>query len=137
MPGHSKKKPSRPTLQAIADRAGVSRATASLILGNREEVVSRFRPATVARVRKAAKEMGYQAHLVAATLRGARAAFFALVLRGADPEAAQTWHFWAFDGQFLNSVMETARLLDLYPVLATQYSPDHDCFAGWDVCSVV
>lgn len=119
-----KLKHNRPTIQAIADRAGVSRATVSLILANREEVVSKFKPETVAKVRTIAEEMGYQANLLALSLRGPHPTFFGLILRGAGIADAISWHHQAFEGQFLAGVLETSRPLKLYPVLATQDSPD-------------
>ncbi len=114
----------RPTIQAIADRAGVSRATVSLILTNRDEVVSRFKAETVTRVREIAEEMGYRANLMAISLRSEHPSFFGLVLRGAGRAEAISWHHQAFEGQFLAGAMEASRLLQLFPVLTTQDSPD-------------
>ncbi len=54
----------RPTMRAIAERAGVSRATVSLILNGRPEAVGRFKPETVARVRAIADQMGYHANIM-------------------------------------------------------------------------
>lgn len=116
----------RPTIQAIAQRAGVSRATVSLILTNRPEVVARFKPATVQKVREIADNLGYRANLTAISLRSAYPTFFGLVLRGAGKADAISWHHQAFEGQFLAGALEASRLLNLYPVLATQDSPDPD-----------
>lgn len=124
MPNTGKLRTTRPTIQAIADRAGVSRATVSLILANREEMVNRFKPSTVARVREVAQELGYRANLMAISLRSPNPTFFGLVLRGAGVADAISWHHQAFEGQFLAGAMETALQRKLYPVLASLNSPD-------------
>lgn len=121
-----KNKFTRPTIQAIAQRAGVSRATVSLILTNRAELVGRFKPDTVRKVRETADAMGYRANLTALSLRNAYPTFFGLILRGAGVADAVSWHHQAFEGQFLAGALEASRLLELYPVLATQDSPDPD-----------
>lgn len=118
-----KPKHARPTMQAIADRAGVSRATVSLILTNRPEVVERFKPETVAKVRDIAEEMGYQANIMALSLRAPHPSFYGLVLRGSGVADAISWHHQAFEGQFLAGALEASRVLGLYPVLVTQGSP--------------
>jgi len=125
--GHKKK--ARPTIQAIAERAGVSRATVSLILTNRPEVVSRFKPATVEKVRSLAEEMGYTANLMAISLRSPHPTFFGLILRGRGVVDAHSWHHQALEGQFVSGVMEAARLRKLFCVLATQQSPDAEAAA--------
>lgn len=114
----------RPTMQAIADCAGVSRATVSLILTNRPDIVERFKPETVAKVREIALELGYQTNIMALSLRAAHPSFYGLILRGAGVADAISWHHQAFEGQFLAGALEVSRLLNLYPVLATQDSPD-------------
>mgnify|MGYP000151674844 CR=1 FL=1 len=113
----------RPTMRAIADRAGVSRATVSLILTGRPEVVGRFKPETVARVRAIAEQMGYQANIMALSLRAPHPSFYGLVLRGPGITDAASWHHQAFEGQFLAGALEASRVLGLYPVLVTQHSP--------------
>lgn len=123
MPNARKHKHTRPTMQAIADRAGVSRATVSLILTNRKEIVERFKPETVAKVRDIANEMGYQANIMALSLRAPHPSFYGLILRGSGVADAVSWHHQAFEGQFLNGALEASRVLGLYPVLATQDSP--------------
>ena len=120
----SKSKRVRPTIRAIAEKAGVSRATVSLILTNREEVVTRFKPETVARVREIAEELGYTANLMAISLRSPHPSFFGLILRGPGRQDVISWHHQAFEGQFLAGALEASRQLGLYPVLATQDSPD-------------
>jgi LacI family transcriptional regulator len=124
MPAGARSKPTRPTIQAIASKAGVSRATVSLILANREDVVRRFKPDTVERVRRVADEMGYHANLMAISLRSPHPSFFGLILRGPGRADVISWHHQAFEGQFLAGALEASRALQLYPVLATQDSPD-------------
>ena len=124
MNAEKKHKSARPTMQAIAERAGVSRATVSLILTNRQEIVERFKPETVAKVREIADEMGYQANIMALSLRAPHPSFFGLILRGSGVADAISWHHQAFEGQFLAGALEASRLLNLYPVLATQDSHD-------------
>jgi len=116
-------KHTRPTIQAVAKRAGVSRATVSLILAGRPEVISKFKPETVAKVREIAAELGYQANLMAVSLRGPHPSFFGLILRGAATADAISWYHQAFEGQFLAGALEASRLLKLYPVLATRIPP--------------
>ncbi len=58
MPQVDRKGPSRPTIRAIADMAGVSRTTVSLVLANRQDMVDRFRPDTFYKLRQAAKAVG-------------------------------------------------------------------------------
>jgi LacI family transcriptional regulator len=123
MPDAKKHKHLRPTMQAIADRAGVSRATVSLVLTNRKEIVDRFKPETVAKVREIADELGYQANIMALSLRAPHPSFYGLILRGSGVADAISWHHQAFEGQFLNGALEASRVLGLYPVLATQDSP--------------
>jgi len=110
-------------MQAIADRAGVSRATVSLILTGRPEIVEKFKPETVAKVRELAEEMGYQANIMALSLRAPHPSFYGLILRGTGAADAISWHHQAFEGQFLAGALEASRILGLYPVLATQDSP--------------
>lgn len=123
MPEGKKYKHARPTMQAIADRAGVSRATVSLILTNRPEVVERFKPETVAKVRTIAEELGYHANIMALSLRSPQPSFYALILRGSGVADAISWHHQAFEGQFLAGALEASRVLGLYPVVVTQDSP--------------
>lgn len=69
-----------PALQTVADAAGVSVPTASLILNGKGD---RYAPATVTRVRAAAKRLGYRPGAAAvATARGRQGAV--CLLRAAD-----------------------------------------------------
>ena len=107
----------------IAARAGVSRATVSIILSSDQGVGTRFKADTVVRVRQIAEEMGYQMNLMALSLRNPHPSFFGLILRGASAAEAISWHHQAFEGQFQAGVTEASRVARLYPVLATQDSP--------------
>lgn len=122
----AERRKTRPTIQAIAEEARVSRATVSLILANRPEVVRRFRPGTVERVRQIASDLGYAANLMAISLRSGHPTFYGLILRGRGEARTQSssWHVQALEGQFLAGAMESSRLLDLYPVLASLDSPE-------------
>lgn len=113
----------RPTMAEIASRVGVSRATVSIILSSTGKEITRFKPETVARVRQIAESMGYQANLMAVSLRNPSPSFFGLILRGAAAAESISWHHQAFEGQFQAGVIEGARGAGIYPVLATQDSP--------------
>jgi len=116
----------RPTIRAIANMAGVSRTTVSLILGNRQDMIARFRSETVQKVRQAAESLGYRTNLLALSLRSPRPSFFGLVLRGpghGDPGSVW-WHRQAFEGMFLAGALDASRALRLHPVVATQDLPD-------------
>lgn len=122
MSGGQFKRP-RPTMAEIAAQAGVSRATVSIILGSPDKKTTRFKPETVARVRQIAETMGYQANLMATSLRNPHPSFFGLILRGAPPAESISWHHQAFEGQFQAGVIEGSRAARVYPVLTTQDSP--------------
>jgi LacI family transcriptional regulator len=110
----------RITLQEIADEAGVSRATVSLILANRTDYIRQFRPETVTRVRAVAEKLGYRSGLLASSLRSLRSSFFGLVLRGPQGHDLGLWHDQAFEGLFIAGVLLTATEAGIYPVVATQ-----------------
>ena len=107
----------------IAARAGVSRATVSIILSSGDQEITRFKPETVARVRQIAESMGYQANLMALSLRNPHPSFFGLILRGVAAAESISWHHQAFEGQFQAGVIEGSRAARIFPVLATQDSP--------------
>ncbi|NJP66056.1 LacI family transcriptional regulator [Streptomyces sp. ventii] len=65
MPGG--RRPARPTSRDVADRAGVSQATVSLVLRDRWH--GRVSPARAEYVREAARALGYRPNLAARTLR--------------------------------------------------------------------
>src|SRR5690606_15054390 len=67
---------SRATVLDIARKAGVSRATVSLVLRGSD----RIKPETADKVRKAMKEVGYVYNRAAANLRSARTNFVGMVM---------------------------------------------------------
>ena len=67
----------RVTLTEVAERAGVSRSAASFALNGRLD--QRLSEETMARVRKAADDLGYRANVTAKTLRTGRSGTVALV----------------------------------------------------------
>lgn len=67
----------RVTLTEVAERAGVSRSAASFALNGRLD--QRLSVETMARVRKAADDLGYRANVTAKTLRTGRSGTVALV----------------------------------------------------------
>lgn len=67
----------RVTLTEVAERAGVSRSAASFALNGRLD--QRLSEETMARVRRAAEELGYRANVTAKTLRTGRSGTVALV----------------------------------------------------------
>ncbi|WP_326599979.1 LacI family DNA-binding transcriptional regulator [Streptomyces sp. NBC_01803] len=91
--------PPRPTSRDVAQHAGVSQATVSLVLGDRWR--GRVSPARAEAVRAAARELGYRPNLAARTLRLGRSRtalvvvpaltneFFARVHAGAARVAAE------------------------------------------------
>ncbi len=119
-------RPSMPrvTLAHVAERAGVSTATASLILSGREEYIKQFRPDTVEKVRRSAKRLGYRANLFAAGLPTKAPAFFVLVIRDfGGRQDIHDWHLWAFEGNLLAGAVRLAASEGLYPIVAT-INPD-------------
>jgi LacI family transcriptional regulator len=114
----------RITLAHVAERAGVSTATASLILSGREEYIKQFRPDTVEKVRRSAKKLGYRANLFAAGLPTKAPAFFVLVIRDfGGRQDIHEWHLWAFEGKLLAGAVRLAAERGLYPIVAT-INPD-------------
>jgi LacI family transcriptional regulator len=110
----------RVTLAHVADRAGVSTATASLILSGREEYIKQFRVDTVDKVRRSAKRLGYRANLFAAGLPTKAPAFFVLVIRDfGGRQHVHDWHLWAFEGKLLAGAVRLATEKGLYPIVAT------------------
>ena len=109
----------RVTLAHVAERAGVSVATVSLILSARKGWIDQFRPATIEAVRRAADRLGYRANLFASGLPTQGSHFFALVLTGIEPRSIGTWHHWGFEGALLAGAIEEATRGGVYPILAT------------------
>lgn len=75
------KPPRRPTLVDVAQRAGVSRATASLVIRDAPGPSARTR----ARVRSAAHALGYQPDLAAQSLRRQRSNLIGVMFDAQDP----------------------------------------------------
>jgi len=112
----------RPTVQHIAKAAGLSVASVSHILSNREPYVSQFRRSTIERVRRISEELGYRQHILAAGLRSLRSPVFALLIRAApEPQASgHGWRWRAFESEFLYGVLEGAGRRGLYPLIGCQ-----------------
>lgn len=111
----------RVTLKTVAEKAGVSVATVSLILSGREEWLRQFHPDTVAKVQNCAKRLGYRANLFATGLPMKTSSFFSLVLADMGENDLGTWHHWAFEGSLLAGVVRAAVDRRLYPVVATAH----------------
>jgi LacI family transcriptional regulator len=123
----SRKAVPRVTLAHVAERAGVSTATASLILSGREEYIKQFRVDTVDKVRRSAKRLGYRANLFAAGLPTKAPAFFVLVIRDfGGRQDIHDWHLWAFEGNLLAGAVRLAADRGLYPIVATINPDDPD-----------
>jgi len=103
----------------VAEDAGVSNATVSLILRNRRGWVEQFLPETVQRVRASAKRLGYRRNLFASGLPSGESRFFALVLRQADPNGSE-WNSWAFQGALLEGVSAAAESQGIYAIVTTE-----------------
>lgn len=117
----------RTTLAHVAERAGVSIATASLVLSGREEYIKQFRVDTVEKVRRCAERLGYRANLFAAGLPTKTSLFFLLVIRDfGGTQDPTSWHLWAFEGMLLAGAMRTATDKGLYPVVAAIDPSDSD-----------
>ena len=81
------------TLKQVARRAGVSPATASLVLNGRARELKISDPAA-RRVLKAARKLGYRANYHARTLSLGRSFTLGLAM-GADPEGGLLHRFWS------------------------------------------
>jgi DNA-binding LacI/PurR family transcriptional regulator len=92
----------RPTMQSVADRAGVSRPTVSNVL-NAPHLV---RPETRARVQAVIDEVGYRPHRAARQLRTQRSQVVGLRVRA----SADDMHGAVMD-RFLHAVTEHAQML--------------------------
>jgi len=114
------KPPTRRVTQAdIAEEAGVSITTVSLILSDREEWIRQFHPDTVARVRQTAARLGYHTNLFAAGLPNKSSPFVALVIRDFVRQDPSNWHLWAFEGELLACVVKRGAEVGLFPIVVT------------------
>ena len=113
---------SRPSLETVAERAGVSRQTVSNVL-NSPEVV---RPETIARVRAAIEETGYRQNRAARTLRTKRSHLIA-----ARMHAPSDGIGGAVLDAFLHSLTSRAELRD-YRVLLYTAEDDAQEIAAYD-----
>lgn len=101
----------RPTLQDVAERAGVSRALVSIVMRDTPGAS----PATRERVRQAAKEIGYRPDPRARLLRAQRTKLLGVVFT-----AGQEFHASLVDG-----VYQAAESCD-YDMLLSCVTPHHD-----------
>lgn len=92
----------RPTLLDVANRAGVSRTTASFVMGGRRDM--RISAETEQRVRQAARELNYRPSLLARSLRNNQSQTLALI---SDVIAAEV-----FAGEMIRGALTTAQLHD-------------------------
>ncbi|HSK95222.1 MAG TPA: LacI family DNA-binding transcriptional regulator [Euzebyales bacterium] len=95
----------RPSMQDVADRAGVSRATVSLVLS--AQPGTRIAEATRARVRAAADELGYRRDLLARGLRRSRTDTIGLI---SDRITTSPWG-WAKIAGAQDAAWERGRML--------------------------
>src|SRR6476660_1272584 len=87
------------TLQRVADHAGVSKATASMILSGQTKYVDLFNPDTVQKVHRSAAQLGYRTNVFAASLGTSRTPVFALIIAGS--EHWDDWGYDAFEAHFV------------------------------------
>lgn len=92
----------RVTLRDVADAAGVSLATASMVLSGNQ--VGRYSDETAQRVKQVALELGYRANRVARGLRRQSTSLLGML----SVEAATT----PYAGEMLKAAQETARKFD-------------------------
>lgn len=85
-PESNKRSASIPTLQIIAEKAGVSRETVSHILGGK--LADRYKLATRTRVLEIAEQLNYRPHRGAQAMKAGRSNLIAIVHFGAGIEAA-------------------------------------------------
>jgi LacI family transcriptional regulator len=92
----------RVTLKDVADRAGVSLATASMVLSGSE--TGRYSDETAEKVKRIAEDLGYRANRVARGLRRKSTSLLGML----SVEAATT----PYAGEMLRAAQETARQFD-------------------------
>lgn len=131
----NKGRPAQVTLVHVASKAGVAVSTASTILSGRPERIALFRDDTVDKVRRAAKSLGYRANPFASSLPTKDSPFFGLVVRDFGRQNLDSWHHWAFEGQFLAGIASYAAEQQLYPIMASIDPMSDD--AGISLCERV
>ncbi|HOA73922.1 MAG TPA: LacI family DNA-binding transcriptional regulator [Phycisphaerae bacterium] len=109
----------RITIKTVAEHAGVSPATVSLVLSERPGWVEQFHPDTVKKVRAAAEKLGYRRNIFASAMPAGSTAFFALVLREMTPAGAESWQHWGFEGALLEGVNAGAEQHGVHPIVVT------------------
>lgn len=109
----------RVTIKTVAEQAGVSPATVSLILSERAGWVEQFHPDTVKKVRSTAEKLGYRRNIFASAMPSGATAFFALVLREMAHAGAEGWQHWGFEGALLEGVNVGAEQHGVHPIVVT------------------
>jgi LacI family transcriptional regulator len=103
----ARKRKSRVTIKTVADDAGVSCATVSLILREAPGRIEQFRPDTVSRVRTSAEKLGYRRNLFASGMPSGHSAFLAVVLKDGH-EAGTDWQHWTVQGAIWEGINTAA-----------------------------
>lgn len=109
----------RITIKTVAEQAGVSPATVSLILSQREGWLEQFHPETIKKVRSAAEKLGYRRNIFASAMPSGATAFFALVLQEMSSNGPENWQHWAFEGALLEGVNAGAEQHAVHPIVVT------------------
>lgn len=120
----------RVTIKTVAEEAGVSPATVSLILSEREGWVDQFHPDTVKKVRTAAGKLGYRRNIFASSMPSGASTFFALVLQEMAGSGAESWQHWAFEGALLEGVNAGAEQHGVHPIVVTTPAEPGDADAS-------
>lgn len=109
----------RVTIKDVAESAGVSPATVSLILSKRPGWLEQFHPDTVKRVRDCAAKLGYSRNMFATSMLTGASTFFALVLHEMRDDREEGWHHWAFEGALLEGVNGGIEDKGVHPIVVT------------------
>ncbi len=116
-PRSNKTKP-QATLQRVANHAGVSKATASMILSGQENYRKLFNPQTVSKVCRSAAALNYRTNVFASSLGKNKTPFFALVIPGSGYET-WSWRYDAFESLLLGGVLAVSSETNTYPIVLT------------------
>jgi LacI family transcriptional regulator len=106
----------RATLATVAERAGVSVTTVSVILSGRPELLRRYRADTIDKVRRTADRLKYRANLFATGLPLKRSPFFVLVLPAFEGRSLGMPHLLGYESSLLAGVISTGKERGLYPI---------------------